>query len=96
MKTVGLKSLKNNQSAYLRAAAAGETVQVTDRDRVVAEIVPPQSPANASSAEMQMAELVQQGIVTPAPNPRSGPPPRIPCVSFNQLVRELGEDRADR
>ena len=34
MRSVGLKELKNKLSEYLRLAAAGETVPVTDRDRV--------------------------------------------------------------
>jgi len=38
---VGLKVLKNKLSEHVRAAAAGETVLVTDRDRVVAEPIPP-------------------------------------------------------
>jgi antitoxin (DNA-binding transcriptional repressor) of toxin-antitoxin stability system len=41
MRSVRLKELKNKLSEYLRLAAAGETVLVTDRDRVVAEIGPP-------------------------------------------------------
>jgi prevent-host-death family protein len=41
MRTVGLKILKNKLSEYVRLAAAGETVVITDRNRVVAEIVPP-------------------------------------------------------
>lgn len=43
MRSVGLKTLKNKLSEYVRLAAGGETVLVTDRDRVVAEIVPPRS-----------------------------------------------------
>ncbi len=43
MRSVGLKVLKNKLSEYVRIAAGGETVLVTDRDRVVAEIVPPQA-----------------------------------------------------
>jgi len=42
MRAVGLKILKNKLSEYVRMAAAGETVLITDRNRVVAEIVPPQ------------------------------------------------------
>jgi antitoxin (DNA-binding transcriptional repressor) of toxin-antitoxin stability system len=42
MRSVGLKVLKNKLSEYVRLAAGGETVLITDRDRVVAEIVPPQ------------------------------------------------------
>jgi prevent-host-death family protein len=42
MRSVGLKVLKNKLSEYVRLAAQGETVLVTDRDRVVAEIIPPE------------------------------------------------------
>ncbi len=41
MRTVGIKLLKNRLSEYLRLVAAGETILVTDRDRVVAELRPP-------------------------------------------------------
>ena len=35
MRSVGIKLLKNKLSEYIRLAAGGETVLVTDRDRVV-------------------------------------------------------------
>ena len=41
MRAVGLRVLKNRLSEYVRLAASGETILVTDRERVVAEIVPP-------------------------------------------------------
>jgi len=44
MRTVGLKTLKNKLSEYVRLAAAGETIVITDRDRPVAEIGPPRAP----------------------------------------------------
>ena len=40
MRSVGLKVLKNRLSEYVRLAAGGETVLVTDRNRVVAVTVP--------------------------------------------------------
>ena len=40
MQKVGLKTLKNKLSEYVRLAAAGETIVITDRGRAVAEIVP--------------------------------------------------------
>jgi antitoxin (DNA-binding transcriptional repressor) of toxin-antitoxin stability system len=46
MRSVGIKLLKNKLSEYIRLAAGGETVLVTDRDRVVAELGPP-APAGA-------------------------------------------------
>jgi len=44
VEAVGLKVLKNRLSEYVRLAASGETVLVTDRDRVVAEGSPPRLP----------------------------------------------------
>jgi prevent-host-death family protein len=38
---VGLKTLKNKLSEYVRMAAAGEIVLISNRDRIVAELVPP-------------------------------------------------------
>src|SRR4026207_1690213 len=43
MRAGGRKRLKSRPSEYVRLAAGGETVLVTDRDRVVAELVPPQA-----------------------------------------------------
>ena len=40
MKAVGVKKLKAKLSEYLRAVRAGETLLVTDRDEVIAEIRP--------------------------------------------------------
>ena len=41
METVGIRELKNKLSAYVRKVEAGDVVIVTDRGRVVAELVPP-------------------------------------------------------
>src|ERR1700731_5266669 len=64
-RSVGLKTLKNKLSEYVRIAAGGETVLVTDRDRVVAEIVPPQAGRSPLLADAMLAEAVRQGWVTP-------------------------------
>jgi antitoxin (DNA-binding transcriptional repressor) of toxin-antitoxin stability system len=40
MRAVGVKKLKAKLSEYLRAVRAGETLLVTDRDEVIAEIRP--------------------------------------------------------
>jgi antitoxin (DNA-binding transcriptional repressor) of toxin-antitoxin stability system len=96
MRAVGLKVLKNKLSEYVRLAAGGETVLVTDRDRVVAELVPPSAGRAPIVADAVLAELVRKGWVTPAPRPLTGPPPRAPVATFEELMRELDEDRADR
>jgi len=43
LKTVGVKELKNNLSAYLREVRSGATVLVSDRDSIVAEMHEPYS-----------------------------------------------------
>jgi antitoxin (DNA-binding transcriptional repressor) of toxin-antitoxin stability system len=96
MRSVGLKILKNKLSEYVRLAAAGETVLVTDRDRVVAEIVPPQPGRSAISEDAFRAEGLREGWLTPAANPRQGPSPRTPMMTLEELMSELDEDRADR
>ena len=50
MRSVGLKILKNKLSDYVRLAAGGETVLITDRDRVVAEIERPQPSSGRCAA----------------------------------------------
>jgi prevent-host-death family protein len=40
MERVGIRELRQNASAVLRRVASGEVVEVTDRGRAVARIVP--------------------------------------------------------
>lgn len=44
MKSVGIKVLKDNLSKYLLMVREGETILVTDRDEVIAEIQKPVLP----------------------------------------------------
>ena len=96
MRAVGLKVLKNKLSEYVRLVQGGEIVLVTDRDRVVAELVPPEAGRGTSVADAVLAELVRKGWVTPAPRPLNGPPPRLPIATLAELMREMEADRADR
>jgi prevent-host-death family protein len=93
MRTVGLKTLKNKLSEYVRCAANGETVVITDRGRVVAEIVPPQPGTGLTPFEERG---VREGWLSPARDPNAPLPPRNPLVPLDQLMRELDEDREDR
>ena len=96
MRAVGLKILKNKLSEYVRLAANGETVLITDRDRVVAELVPPTPGRATPLADAALAEAVRHGWVTP---PLLGPEaaiPRQPVLSWAALEEDLAQDRADR
>jgi antitoxin (DNA-binding transcriptional repressor) of toxin-antitoxin stability system len=96
MRSVGLKVLKNKLSEYVRLAAAGETILVTDRDRVVAELRPPQEGRAARLSDAQLAEAVRQGWLTPPLVVREVPPPSAPVAPLCDILAELDEDREDR
>ena len=96
MRAVGLKVLKNKLSEYVRLAAGGETVLITDRDRVVAELTPPAAGRAATVHDAALAEAVREGWLTP-PLLAGGPPPAAPSVTtLRALLRELRADRDRR
>ena len=96
MRSVGLKVLKNRLSEYVRLAAQGETVLVTDRDRVVAELTPPAAGRSRDLADAVLAEAVREGWIRPAALGQSGAPPRRPVAKLRSLLAELDADRRDR
>jgi hypothetical protein len=61
MRSVGIKHLKSQLSEYIRLAAAGETVLVTDRDRVVAELGPPAPGRSPLVWDALLLDAVRQG-----------------------------------
>jgi len=93
MRTVGLKTLKNKLSEYVRLAAAGETVVITDRGRAVAEIVAPRS-----RSESVIERGVREGWIRPAVRGPDWPPKGqpIPGLTLEQLLADLDKDREDR
>jgi len=97
MRVVGIKVLKNKLSEYVRlVAATGETVLVTDRDRVVAELVPPQGGRATGVSDARLAEAVRHGWLTP-PVGSAGPiPAGAPVAPLGELVAELRGDRDGR
>ena len=68
MKSVGVKQLKSRLSEYLRLVRSGETVLVTDRDEVVAELRPftRRQPGTADSLDELLDSLAERGEVTRA------------------------------
>jgi prevent-host-death family protein len=93
MHRVGLKTLKNKLSEYVRLAAEGETVVITDRGRAVAEIVPPRR-----EPESVIERGVREGWIRPAKRGANWPPPSkpVPGLTFEQLMADLERDREDR
>jgi antitoxin (DNA-binding transcriptional repressor) of toxin-antitoxin stability system len=95
MRTVGIKTLKAKLSEYVRLAAGGETVLVTDRDRVVAEIGPPSHARSAMLSEALLLDAYRQGWITPPISVGRGPPARKPVMTIDELLSNLQRDRAD-
>lgn len=96
MRAVGLKVLKNKLSEYVRYVAAGETVLVTDRDRVVAELTPPRPGRSPILADAVLAELVRKGWLSPPTTTTSAPPKRHPVAPLDEILGELTADREER
>ena len=95
MTCVGIRRLKNQLSRYVRRAAAGDSVLVTDRGRVVAALVPPPGYA-AGARSSRYDELVATGVLR---QPLEGGDPladlptlRLPRGTAAKLVNE---DRGD-
>lgn len=86
MRSVGLKVLKNRLSEYVRLAQRGETVLVTDRDRVVAELGPPTGRGPLVS-DAYLAQAVREGWLSPPLVVRESPPPRLPIAPLAQFAR---------
>jgi len=70
MKSIGLKQLKSKLSEYLRLVRSGETVLVTDRDEVIAELRPAHRPGAVNSLDELLDSLADRGEVTRASLPK--------------------------
>lgn len=63
-KTVGIKDLKNNLSAYLRDVQRGTRIYVSDRRNVVAELHEPgEAYAPPETGNPVLAEWIREGVV---------------------------------
>jgi hypothetical protein len=84
--------LGHNKSCF----AGGETVLVTDRDRVVAELGPPSPTRSPLLSDAVWFDACRQGWVRPPILIGREPPPRKPVMKIAELLSWLHRDRADR
>ena len=96
MRSAGIKVLKNKLSEYVRLAAGGETVLVTDRDRVVAEIGPPEPTRSQMLSDALLLDALRQGWIIPPVSVGGEPPKRLPIMKIDEPLSNLHRDRADR
>lgn len=86
MSTVGIRALKQNASAVVAEAAAGDIVVITDRGRPVAMLVPYQ--------KSRIQSLIDAGLATPPRRSiRDLPPPARRRPGQRPLTQVLQEMR---
>lgn len=98
MKTAGVRELKNHLSAYVREVENGETVLVTDRGRVVAELRPPgEAERAATPTDLRHRQLVEAGVLRPASRARSVRVAELPVVRLTSGTSQdlLDEERGE-
>jgi antitoxin (DNA-binding transcriptional repressor) of toxin-antitoxin stability system len=81
MRTVGIRELKNSLSEYIRRVRAGETVLVTDRGEIVAELTAPGANRSDPSMPPGLAALARRGLAT------------VGCAGNSDLYRPLPRKR---
>ena len=97
MRSISIDVLNRKLSEYVRLAASGETVLVTDHDLVVAELGPPGDARNSVLADAFLTEAVRSGDLAPPTLTGSEPPPKpAPVASLEEVLAELDECRRDR
>ncbi len=88
--------LKSKLREYVRLAASGETILVTDGDRALAELSPLREIRNPILADAFLAEAVRSGDLTPPRLATSGPPPKpAPVATLDEVLADLDESRHD-
>ena len=94
MSSVGLRALKNQLSKYVQRARSGETVTITDRGEVVAELVPPKKTRNGQPITT-LNELSQRGLVYGGGKNRADRYPTMPrALKKRSGIDLLDEERA--
>ena len=85
MKTVGVRELKNKLSEYLRRVRLGESILVTDRGEVVAELLPPGQGQGDPAVPAGLQALARRGLLTLGTPAGTG--------LYPALLRKKGERR---
>lgn len=97
MKTIGLRELKNRLSEYVREVRSGQTVLVTDRGEVVAELVAPGLRPEEPGLPAALVELARRGQVRiGVPNDEAAYPKLTPDLQRRHAADLLGEERGAR
>jgi prevent-host-death family protein len=86
---VGVRELRQNLSVYLDRVKAGETLEVTEHGRPVAQLGP--RPTKPTSI---IDRLIAEGRATPAAHSHKDlpPPPKIPGKPLSEILQEMRDE----
>ena len=97
IKTVGIKELKNNLSAYLREVKRGTRILVAERDRVVAELHEPGATYTVAGENPLLERWIREGKVRLPTRRRTRPMERTgvhaPDGTAERLLDETRRER---
>jgi prevent-host-death family protein len=97
MKSVGLRELKNNLSEYVRDVRSGESVLVTDRGEVVAELLPAGQGLDETGVPSGLMALARKGQLTLGASNDAALYPKIsPLLKRHRAAALLDEERGAR
>jgi prevent-host-death family protein len=98
MKTVGVRELKNRLSEYLRQVRSGESVLVTDRGQLVAELTPPGHGATDGSVPAGLLALARRNLLVIGAPGDGNLYPALPRARRRKrtAAQLLHEERGDR
>lgn len=102
MAGVGIRAFKAELSRYLREVRSGKPVFITDRGRVIAEVIASVAPAGAKprggvrADDLRLRTLVQAGVLRPAARTdRPWAKGRLVRAAGGTARRLLDADRAE-
>ena len=89
---IGIRELRQHASIYVDLAEKGQTVDITNRGRLVARLVP------AGDAESPLERLIAAGVLRPAEDPGSlldieaAPPVPPGRPTASEILQQMRED----
>jgi prevent-host-death family protein len=86
MERVGVRELRQNLSVYLRKVKRGQALEVTERGKTVARLVPP------STGDEWLDRMIMAGKIRPPRNPGPLPTPvKLPpgAKPLSEILQEM-------
>ena len=96
MVTVGVWDLHNELALYLQYVKNGETVVITEHDKIIAEITEPRKADNENSLEEKLRQLNREGDIILAKETRScaALPETKEKLDWQKIYNEIRSERA--